>query len=76
MQWKIIIWVTTCRAGLFTGTFVSLFIVYAILAHLSGMYSAATEASYIETVYPIFRFFPVLLFQMQEIFVFSLCDQH
>ncbi|XP_057781464.1 phosphate transporter PHO1-like [Salvia miltiorrhiza] len=50
----------TFFVGLFTGTFVTLFSVYAILAHLSGMYSAATEASYLETVYPLFSMFALL----------------
>lgn len=42
-------------AGLFTGCFVSLFTVYAILAHLSGIFSSGTERDYMEIVYPIFR---------------------
>ncbi|KAL0456964.1 UNVERIFIED_CONTAM: Phosphate transporter [Sesamum latifolium] len=45
----------TFFVGLFTGSFVTLFSVYAILAHLSGMFSPQTEASYMETVYPVFR---------------------
>lgn len=45
------------RAGLFTGSFVTLFVVYAILAHLCGIFSSSSsdEAGYMETVYPIFR---------------------
>lgn len=50
----------TFFVGLFTGTFVTLFTVYAILAHLSGMYSSAAESSYIETVYPLFSMFALL----------------
>ncbi|KAJ8639225.1 hypothetical protein MRB53_015919 [Persea americana] len=46
--------------GLFTGCFVTLFSVYAILAHLSGMFSASTETAYIETVYPVFSMFVLL----------------
>lgn len=42
--------------GLFTGSFVTLFSVYAILAHISGMFSPGTEADYVETVYPVFRY--------------------
>ncbi|GAY64915.1 hypothetical protein CUMW_237230, partial [Citrus unshiu] len=34
----------------FTGCFVSLFCAYAILAHLSGIFSANTEAAYMEIV--------------------------
>lgn len=45
------------NAGVFTGCFVTLFSVYAILAQLSGMFSPQTqaEAAYMETVYPVFR---------------------
>ncbi|KAI3469794.1 hypothetical protein Pfo_026457 [Paulownia fortunei] len=50
----------TFFVGLFTGSFVTLFSVYAILAHLSGMFSPGTEASYMETVYPIFSMFALL----------------
>ncbi|KAG6395222.1 hypothetical protein SASPL_145863 [Salvia splendens] len=50
----------TFFVGLFTGTFVTLFSVYAILVHLSGMYTAGTEATYIETVYPIFSMFALV----------------
>ncbi|KAI7980342.1 Phosphate transporter PHO1 [Camellia lanceoleosa] len=41
--------------GLFTGCFVTLFSVYAILAHLCGLFSATSEASCMETIYPVFR---------------------
>ncbi|RAL38358.1 hypothetical protein DM860_002336 [Cuscuta australis] len=50
-------------SGLFTGCFVTLFGVYGILAHLSGMFSTATTqdaAAYVETVYPIFSIFALL----------------
>ncbi|XP_016502482.1 phosphate transporter PHO1 [Nicotiana tabacum] len=50
----------TFFVGLFTGCFVTLFSVYAILAHLSGMFSPRTEAGYVETVYPIFSMFALL----------------
>ncbi|KAH9681913.1 phosphate transporter PHO1 [Citrus sinensis] len=50
----------TFFVGLFTGCFVSLFCVYAILAHLSGIFSANTEAAYMETVYPVFSVFALL----------------
>ncbi|KAF3625349.1 Phosphate transporter PHO1-2 [Capsicum annuum] len=50
----------TFFVGLFTGCFVTLFSVYAILAHLSGMFSPTTEAGYVETVYPIFSMFALL----------------
>ncbi|WOL04383.1 phosphate transporter PHO1-2-like isoform X2 [Canna indica] len=44
--------------GLFTGSFVTLFTVYAILAHLSGIFS--DKAGYVETVYPIFSMFALI----------------
>lgn len=50
----------TFFVGLFTGCFVSLFCVYAMLAHLSGIFSANTEAAYMETVYPVFSVFALL----------------
>ncbi|XP_019180710.1 PREDICTED: phosphate transporter PHO1 [Ipomoea nil] len=50
----------TFFAGLFTGCFVSLFVVYGILAHLSGMFSPGTDAGYVETVYPVFSMFALL----------------
>ncbi|XP_075488776.1 phosphate transporter PHO1-like [Primulina tabacum] len=46
----------TFFVGLFTGCFVTLFSVYAILAHVSGMFSPV----YMETVYPIFSMFALL----------------
>ncbi|GAV61488.1 SPX domain-containing protein/EXS domain-containing protein [Cephalotus follicularis] len=50
----------TFFVGLFTGCFVSLFGVYAILAHLSGVFSPTAEAAYMETVYPVFSVFALL----------------
>ncbi|XP_048333444.1 phosphate transporter PHO1 isoform X2 [Ziziphus jujuba] len=50
----------TFFVGLFTGCFVSLFSVYAILAHLSGIFSPSTEVAYMETVYPVFSVFALL----------------
>ncbi|KAM1087224.1 hypothetical protein ACFX2I_012683 [Malus domestica] len=50
----------TFFVGLFTGCFVSLFSVYAILAHLSGIFSPSTERDYMETVYPVFSVFALL----------------
>nr|KYP74679.1 Putative phosphate transporter 1 [Cajanus cajan] len=45
----------TFLVGLSTGCFVSLFCVYAILAHLCGIFSPSNETAYMETVYPVFR---------------------
>ncbi|XP_052191603.1 phosphate transporter PHO1 [Diospyros lotus] len=52
----------TFFVGLFTGCFVTLFTVYAILAHLCGMFSPSqpTDAAYMETVYPVFSMFALL----------------
>ncbi|XP_058724268.1 phosphate transporter PHO1 [Vicia villosa] len=47
----------TFFVGLCTGCFVSLFCVYAILAHLCGIFSPNTEAAYMEAVYPVFSVF-------------------
>ena len=42
-------------SGLFTGTFVSLFIIYAILAHVSHIFASAGNTPYMEVVYHVFR---------------------
>ncbi|KAK8682178.1 hypothetical protein V6N13_054572 [Hibiscus sabdariffa] len=41
----------------FSGVFVSLFGIYIIMAHLSGIFSPTTETAYMETVYPVFSVF-------------------
>ncbi|KAM3245015.1 hypothetical protein ACQJBY_056386 [Aegilops geniculata] len=46
----------TFLVGLFTGTFVSLFIIYAILAHVSGIFATA----YMEVVYHVFSMFALI----------------
>ncbi|KAK7243104.1 hypothetical protein RIF29_37889 [Crotalaria pallida] len=51
---------TTFLVGLSTGCFVSLFCVYAILAHLCGIFSPSTEPAYMDNVYPIFSVFALL----------------
>ncbi|KAJ7979826.1 phosphate transporter PHO1 [Quillaja saponaria] len=50
----------TFFVGLFTGSFVSLFSIYAILAHLSGIFSPSRERAYMEIVYPVFSVFALL----------------
>lgn len=50
----------TFFVGLCTGCFVSLFCVYAILAHLCGIFSPNTEPAYMEAVYPVFSVFALL----------------
>ncbi|RYR38330.1 hypothetical protein Ahy_A09g043355 [Arachis hypogaea] len=50
----------TFLVGLSTGCFVSLFCVYAILAHLCGIFSPSKEPRYMETVYPVFSVFALL----------------
>ncbi|WVY97661.1 hypothetical protein V8G54_029812 [Vigna mungo] len=50
----------TFLVGLSTGCFVSLFSVYAILAHLCAIFSPGKEPAYMETVYPVFSVFALL----------------
>jgi hypothetical protein len=50
----------TFLVGLFTGTFVSLFIIYAILAHVSGIFASAGNTSYMEVVYHVFSMFALI----------------
>ncbi|VVA98575.1 unnamed protein product [Arabis nemorensis] len=50
--------------GLFTGCFVSLFTIYVILAHLSGIFTSGAQVSYLETVYPVFSVFALLSLHM------------
>ncbi|KAF5191258.1 Phosphate transporter pho1-like protein [Thalictrum thalictroides] len=46
--------------GLFTGCFVALFVGYAIMAHITGMYTRRTDTVYMETVYPVLSMFSLL----------------
>ncbi|KAJ3672137.1 hypothetical protein LUZ60_006858 [Juncus effusus] len=48
----------TFFAGLFTGTFVTLFGVYAILAHFCGIFTSSS--GYVKTVYPVFSMFALI----------------
>ncbi|TKY51901.1 Phosphate transporter PHO1 [Spatholobus suberectus] len=50
----------TFLVGLSTGCFVSLFCVYAMLAHLCGIFSPSNEPAYMEIVYPVFSVFALL----------------
>ncbi|KAG0492003.1 hypothetical protein HPP92_005062 [Vanilla planifolia] len=50
----------TFFVGLFTGSFMTLFTVYAILAHLAGIFSSTSQTYYMETVYPVFSMFALL----------------
>uniref|UniRef100_A0A453Q0F1 EXS domain-containing protein n=2 Tax=Aegilops tauschii subsp. strangulata TaxID=200361 RepID=A0A453Q0F1_AEGTS len=50
----------TFLVGLFTGTFVSLFIIYAILAHVSGIFASAGNTAYMEIVYHVFSMFALI----------------
>ncbi|CAN7127118.1 unnamed protein product [Brassica rapa subsp. narinosa] len=54
----------TFFVGLFTGCFVSLFSIYIILAHLSGIFTSGAQVSYMETVYPVFSVFALLSLHM------------
>ncbi|PIA63442.1 hypothetical protein AQUCO_00201053v1 [Aquilegia coerulea] len=46
--------------GLFTGCFVALFVGYAIMAHITGMYTRRSDTVYMETVYPVLSMFSLL----------------
>ncbi|AES61077.1 phosphate transporter PHO1 [Medicago truncatula] len=50
----------TFLVGLSTGCFVSLFCVYAILAHLCAIFSPSNESAYMQNVYPVFSVFALL----------------
>ncbi|XP_020887661.1 phosphate transporter PHO1 [Arabidopsis lyrata subsp. lyrata] len=54
----------TFFVGLFTGCFISLFSIYIILAHLSGIFTSSAQVSYMETVYPVFSVFALLSLHM------------
>jgi len=54
----------TFFVGLFTGCFISLFVIYIILAHLSGIFTSSDQVSYLETVYPVFSVFALLSLHM------------
>ncbi|KAK4794322.1 hypothetical protein SAY86_012316 [Trapa natans] len=50
----------TFFVGLFTGSFVTLFGIYAILAHVAGIFSANSNVGYMEIIYPLFSVFALL----------------
>ncbi|XP_010069113.2 phosphate transporter PHO1 [Eucalyptus grandis] len=50
----------TFFVGLFTGSFVTLFTIYAILAHIAGIFNSNLDMGYMETVYPVFSIFTLL----------------
>ncbi|XP_066328811.1 phosphate transporter PHO1-2-like isoform X1 [Miscanthus floridulus] len=50
----------TFLVGLFTGTFVSLFIIYSVLAHVAGIFSSAGNTAYMEIVYHVFSMFALI----------------
>ncbi|XP_062167299.1 phosphate transporter PHO1 [Alnus glutinosa] len=50
----------TFFVGLFTGCFVCLFIIYAFLAHLSGIFSSSESHIYMNIVYPVFSIIALL----------------
>ncbi|XP_045086078.1 phosphate transporter PHO1-2-like isoform X2 [Aegilops tauschii subsp. strangulata] len=47
-------------SGLFTGTFVSLFIIYTIMAHASGIFASVGDTAYHEVVYHVFSIFALI----------------
>ncbi|XP_040248983.1 phosphate transporter PHO1-2-like isoform X4 [Aegilops tauschii subsp. strangulata] len=50
----------TFLVGLFTGTFVSLFIIYTIMAHASGIFASVGDTAYHEVVYHVFSIFALI----------------
>jgi hypothetical protein len=50
----------TFLVGLFTGTFVSLFFIYVLLAHVSGIFASAGNTAYMEVVYHVFSIFTLI----------------
>ncbi|PKI78600.1 hypothetical protein CRG98_000977, partial [Punica granatum] len=53
--------IVTFFVGLFTGCFITLFVIYAILAHVAGIFSSSrSDISYMETIYPVFSIFALL----------------
>uniref|UniRef100_A0ACD5YW19 Uncharacterized protein n=1 Tax=Avena sativa TaxID=4498 RepID=A0ACD5YW19_AVESA len=50
----------TFLVGLFTGTFVSLFILYALLGNVSGIFGSAENTAYMEVVYHVFSIFTLI----------------
>ncbi|KAJ4802649.1 Phosphate transporter PHO1-1 [Rhynchospora pubera] len=51
----------TFFVGLFTGSFVTLFGVYAVLAHLCGIFSSNPDKSgYVESFYPVFSIYALV----------------
>jgi len=46
--------------GLFTGCFLALFVGYAVLAHLGGLYTDPNHSGYVETFYPVFSMLALL----------------
>jgi len=50
----------TFFTGIFTGCFLALFVGYAILAHLTGLYRDDDNSGYIATFYPVFSMLALL----------------
>ncbi|KAG2662433.1 hypothetical protein PVAP13_1KG537800 [Panicum virgatum] len=50
----------TFLVGLFTGTFVSLFIIYSVLAHVAGIFSSTGSPTYMDIVYHVFSMFALI----------------
>ncbi|KAF8407882.1 hypothetical protein HHK36_007020 [Tetracentron sinense] len=59
--------------GLFTGCFVALFAGYAIMAHITGMYTQPSDTVYMETVYPVLRQVPFTLHFLLPLPTYSSC---
>uniref|UniRef100_A0ACD5YV78 Uncharacterized protein n=1 Tax=Avena sativa TaxID=4498 RepID=A0ACD5YV78_AVESA len=52
--------IMTFLVGMLTGTFVSLFIIYVLLAHISGIFASAGNTAYMEVVYHVFSIFALI----------------
>ncbi|CAN6245675.1 unnamed protein product [Urochloa humidicola] len=50
----------TFLVGLFTGTFLSLFIIYSVLAHVAGIFSSTGSPTYMDIVYHVFSMFALI----------------
>uniref|UniRef100_A0ACD5ZSG8 Uncharacterized protein n=1 Tax=Avena sativa TaxID=4498 RepID=A0ACD5ZSG8_AVESA len=55
---------TTFFIGLFTGSFVALFIGYCIMAHIAGMYTQQSNKVYMSTSYPVLSMFSLFFLHL------------
>ncbi|OEL27639.1 Phosphate transporter PHO1-3 [Dichanthelium oligosanthes] len=55
---------TTFFIGLFTGSFLALFIGYCIMAHIAGMYTQQSNKVYMSTSYPVLSMFSLFFLHL------------